>query len=90
MVDAVSGPTPLRPTSSGATALVIRRGRTLRARELFIEQLDALGEFPHSQPGDGGQAVVVDPDPERRAGLTSSAGARERHLSTAGNSTHSA
>jgi hypothetical protein len=28
MVDAVSGHTPLRPTSSGATALVIRRRRT--------------------------------------------------------------
>jgi hypothetical protein len=41
----------------------------LRARELFVELLDALGEFPHGQPGDRGQVVVVDPDPERRAGL---------------------
>ena len=41
----------------------------LRAGELLVEQLDALGEFPHSQPRDCGQAVVVGPDPECCAGL---------------------
>jgi hypothetical protein len=41
----------------------------LRARELFVEQLDALGDFPHGQPRDCGQAVVVSSDPECCAGL---------------------
>jgi len=40
-----------------------------RALELFVEQLNALGKFPHRQTRDCGRAVVFGPDPECCAGL---------------------
>jgi hypothetical protein len=39
------------------------------ALELGLEQPDALGQLAQREAGDGGQAVVVKTDAERRAGL---------------------